>query len=242
MLMSFIITEGGQHTLLFNTTGLCKENTAPAFKSEDTQLLDWFSAAGHNEHLRCCYLVPKYWPISINQARLQLPSSQAASEQPLVHGENKPETMFSQAFDTQHRLFLSSRSSLSPSLITLFSVLSAECSHRAASQWRQEAPETRGFLGNASHNFPSSNVELLLLSAMETEPSSSAVLVATKKPWFPGCLWYDVGSRGFWSLRELLDRGKQLKQQSPSSVSAILRNLNKMFPLHLFCASFLWVF
>lgn len=119
MLLSFIITKGGRHTLLFNTTGLCKENAVPALKSEDTQPLDWFSAVGRNERFQCCYLVPKYQPISINQAKPAasfLTGRPSAPEQHLEWGgEDKPETMFPQAFDTQHWLFLSSRSSLSPS-------------------------------------------------------------------------------------------------------------------------------
>lgn len=118
MLLIFIVTKGGRHTLLFNTTGLFKENAAPASKGEDTRPLDWLSAVGCNEHLQHCYLMPKYQCISTNQVKPAAPfltGRPSASEQHPVHGEDQPETVFPQALDTQHQLYPSSRSSLLPS-------------------------------------------------------------------------------------------------------------------------------
>ena len=108
----------------------------------------------------------KNQPISINQAKLTasfLAGRPSASEQWLVHG-GEPETMFPQAFDTQHQLFVSSRSLLLPGYSS-GCFCSSEYSHWAAWQG-QEASGMRDILGHVAHN-------LLLLKPWAWRPTLS---------------------------------------------------------------------
>lgn len=161
MLLSFVITKGRQHRLWFNTTGLCKQNAAPALKNEDAQLLDRVSAVGHNECLQRCCLVPKYQPMSIKQAQPAasfLTGRPSTFKQHLVHGEDKPETISSSfRHPTPASSFLKKLTVIKP-LIRLFSTAPSVLTKQPGNEDKAD-PAIRGFWGHAGPNFQSSEPE-----------------------------------------------------------------------------------
>ena len=216
--------------LLFNTTGLCKENAAPALDSEGTQPLDWVSAVGCNEHLQHCYLVPKHQPISINQAKSAasfLPGRPSASEQRLVHGgEDKPETMFPQAFDTQHWLFLSSRSSLLPSYSSGCFLQLWVLSPSGLARTTRSPRNQRLFGARRSQLPPSKAVSLKTHLVLQSSQLSCSVPhrqgPAAQQPWYSNqraaisrlsLVWHGLPGLliSAWAVRQRGDRGLELQ-------------------------------